>query len=213
MKPDALLRRKFASVWRMLDERTRRLMAASEALVLPYGGVSRVHRACGLSRNAIAKGIREIQSGGAGSRAGAAPRRGTQTDHGARSPAGGGVGPADRARHAGRPRVPLALGLQEHAGAGRRAAPAAASDQSREGGATPPPAALQSARHAQDRRGRGPSGSRCAVPAYQCQRQEGLGRRPPRAVGGHQEEGVGRELRQRRPPMAPDETGAPGAGA
>src|SRR5215831_2059895 len=63
MKPDALLRRKFASVWRMLDERARRLMAASEALVLPYGGVSRVHRACGLSRNAIAKGIREIQSG------------------------------------------------------------------------------------------------------------------------------------------------------
>jgi hypothetical protein len=63
MKPDALLRRKFASIWRMLDERTRRLMAASEALVLPYGGVSRVHRACGLSRNAIAKGIREIQSG------------------------------------------------------------------------------------------------------------------------------------------------------
>jgi hypothetical protein len=63
MKPDALLRRKFASVWRLLDERTRRLMAASEALVLPYGGVSQVHRACGLSRNAIAKGIREIQRG------------------------------------------------------------------------------------------------------------------------------------------------------
>jgi len=63
MKPDALLRRKLASVWRLLDERTRRLMAASEALVLPYGGVSRVHRACGLSRNAIAKGIREITSG------------------------------------------------------------------------------------------------------------------------------------------------------
>jgi DDE family transposase len=63
MKPDALLRRKFALVWRMVDERTRRLMAASEALTLPYGGVSRVHRACGLSRNVIAKGIREIQSG------------------------------------------------------------------------------------------------------------------------------------------------------
>jgi Rhodopirellula transposase DDE domain len=63
MQPDALLRRKFASVWPLLDERTRRLMAASEALVLPHGGVSRVHRACGLSRNAIANGIREIQSG------------------------------------------------------------------------------------------------------------------------------------------------------
>src|SRR5262245_29853601 len=75
MKPDALLRRKFASVWRMLDERARRLMAASEALVLPYGGVSRVHRACGLSRNAIAKGMREIQSG-MGLEAGRVRRRG-----------------------------------------------------------------------------------------------------------------------------------------
>jgi hypothetical protein len=63
VEPDALLRRKFASVWPMLDERARRLMAASEALVLPYGGVSRVHRACGLSRKAIGKGIREIPSG------------------------------------------------------------------------------------------------------------------------------------------------------
>ena len=75
MKPDALLRRKFALVWRMVDERTRRLMAASEALTLPYGGVSRVHRACGLSRNVIAKGIREIQSG-AGLDAGRVRRRG-----------------------------------------------------------------------------------------------------------------------------------------
>ncbi len=58
-----LLRQKFALVWPMLDERARRLMAASEALVLSYGGVSLVHRACGLSRKAIARGIRELQSG------------------------------------------------------------------------------------------------------------------------------------------------------
>src|SRR5574342_379752 len=58
-----LLRQKFASVWPMLDERARRLMAASEALVLAYGGVSLVHRACGLSRQAIARGLREIQGG------------------------------------------------------------------------------------------------------------------------------------------------------
>ena len=54
------LRRKLHSVWPLLDERTRRLMAASEAQALGYGGVSVVHRACGLSRKAIAKGIREI---------------------------------------------------------------------------------------------------------------------------------------------------------
>src|ERR1700680_247348 len=59
------LRRKFSDVWPLLDERSRRLMAASEALSLGYGGVSRIQRACGLSRKAIAKGIREIADGNA----------------------------------------------------------------------------------------------------------------------------------------------------
>jgi Rhodopirellula transposase DDE domain len=59
------LKGKFRSVWPLLDERTRRLMAASEAKALGYGGVSLVRRACGLSRKAIAKGIREIESGAA----------------------------------------------------------------------------------------------------------------------------------------------------
>ena len=38
-------------------------MAASEARALGYGGVSRIKRACGLSRKAIAKGMREISEG------------------------------------------------------------------------------------------------------------------------------------------------------
>lgn len=38
-------------------------MAASEAKSLGYGGVSLVHRACGLSRKAIGKGLREIEAG------------------------------------------------------------------------------------------------------------------------------------------------------
>jgi hypothetical protein len=64
MKPEVRrLRQKLTAVWPLLDERTRRLMAASEALGLAYGGVSLVHRACGLSRRAIAQGIREIRSG------------------------------------------------------------------------------------------------------------------------------------------------------
>ena len=36
-------------------------MAGNEAIELGYGGVSLVHRACGLSRKAIVKGIGEIQ--------------------------------------------------------------------------------------------------------------------------------------------------------
>lgn len=63
MKTVTPLRQKFASVWSLLDERTRRLMAASEARTLGYGGISQVRRACGLSRKAIAKGMREIEEG------------------------------------------------------------------------------------------------------------------------------------------------------
>src|SRR2546422_10253063 len=62
----AELTAKFQSVWPLLDERTRRIMAASEARALGYGGVSLVRRACGLSRKAIRKGIREIEGGGGG---------------------------------------------------------------------------------------------------------------------------------------------------
>jgi hypothetical protein len=58
----AALRQKLRSVWPLLDERARRLTAASEAMALAHGGVSLVHRACGLSRKAIARGIREIRS-------------------------------------------------------------------------------------------------------------------------------------------------------
>jgi hypothetical protein len=64
-KDEISLRRKFSSVWSLLDERSRRLLAASEALSLGYGGVSRIRRASGLSRKVIAKGILEIAEGDA----------------------------------------------------------------------------------------------------------------------------------------------------
>ncbi len=63
MSSIAILVQKFSSIWPLLDERTRRIMAANEAIGLGYGGVSVVHRACGLSRKAIGKGIREIEEG------------------------------------------------------------------------------------------------------------------------------------------------------
>jgi hypothetical protein len=57
------LSEKFRDLWPHLDERRRRLMAASEAKALGWGGVTLVSRACGLSRKAILKGIRETESG------------------------------------------------------------------------------------------------------------------------------------------------------
>jgi Rhodopirellula transposase DDE domain len=56
------LRAKFNVIWPHLDERAKRLMAASEARQLGYGGVSEVSRACGLSRVTITKALAELDS-------------------------------------------------------------------------------------------------------------------------------------------------------
>ena len=54
------LKQKVALLWPHLDERARRLFAASEARQLGHGGVSLVSRACGLSRVTITKGVEEL---------------------------------------------------------------------------------------------------------------------------------------------------------
>ena len=54
------LKAKVAALWPHLDERARRLFAASEARQLGRVGVSLVSRACGLSRVTITKGLREL---------------------------------------------------------------------------------------------------------------------------------------------------------
>jgi len=54
------IREKLMLLWPHLNERSRRMLAATEALGLGYGGVSVVSRACGLSRVTITKGIDEL---------------------------------------------------------------------------------------------------------------------------------------------------------
>jgi hypothetical protein len=63
MIADTSLRQKVSVIWPLLDERTWRLLVASEALSLGFGNISKVRRASGLSRKAIAKGIKEIAEG------------------------------------------------------------------------------------------------------------------------------------------------------
>ena len=54
------LEEKVARLWPHIDERARRLFAASEARELGHGGISAVSRVCGLSRVTITKGLREL---------------------------------------------------------------------------------------------------------------------------------------------------------
>src|SRR5260370_41707265 len=49
-------------MWTHLDEQARRLVAANQALKLVYGGISRVSRACGLSRVTLTKVVAELQA-------------------------------------------------------------------------------------------------------------------------------------------------------
>jgi hypothetical protein len=58
---ESVLKQKVALLWPHLDERARRLFAASEARQLGHGGVSTVSRACGLSRVTITKGLQELE--------------------------------------------------------------------------------------------------------------------------------------------------------
>src|SRR5947209_20563313 len=55
------IKQRFERVAGELNERTRRLVAASEAIALGWGGISAVSRATGLSRQVISQGIEELK--------------------------------------------------------------------------------------------------------------------------------------------------------
>jgi len=56
------IKQRFTFLAPVLDERTRRLVAAAEALAIGWGGAVAVSRATGVSRRAIRQGIGELQS-------------------------------------------------------------------------------------------------------------------------------------------------------
>ncbi|HUO71324.1 MAG TPA: ISAzo13 family transposase, partial [Solirubrobacteraceae bacterium] len=63
MIDEAVIARRFADVGPELNERQRRLWAASEARALGYGGVAAVARATGISEDTIGRGKKELAAG------------------------------------------------------------------------------------------------------------------------------------------------------
>src|SRR5580692_5505648 len=55
------IRRKFQSLDAVLDERSRRQWAATEAQELGYGGVACVSKATGMARDTVYSGLRELE--------------------------------------------------------------------------------------------------------------------------------------------------------
>lgn len=65
MIPDSVVRQienKYQPLSPLLNERSRRLWAATEAEALGYGGILALHRATGLSQNTIRAGLEELRS-------------------------------------------------------------------------------------------------------------------------------------------------------
>lgn len=60
MEEQEVIKARFARVAGTLDERARRVVAASEALAIGWGGITAVSRATGLSRKVIQLGIKEL---------------------------------------------------------------------------------------------------------------------------------------------------------
>src|SRR5208282_3044563 len=58
------IRQKYKRLSRLMDERSRRIWAATEARAMGWGGVSRVAEAIGMARNTIAAGLRELKRRG-----------------------------------------------------------------------------------------------------------------------------------------------------
>jgi hypothetical protein len=56
------LARKFEVLAEVLDERTRRLVAAAEAQAMGFGGITAVARASGLSRGTVMRGLVELET-------------------------------------------------------------------------------------------------------------------------------------------------------
>src|SRR5438876_1419349 len=54
---------KYAQLLSALDERAKRLVVASDAKVLGHGGIQIAHRASGLDRKTIARGLKELEAG------------------------------------------------------------------------------------------------------------------------------------------------------
>src|ERR1700730_7923834 len=61
METSDAIRQRFTLLTGHIDERTRRLLAAVEALTLGRGGIAAVARATGMSQGTIRQGLRDLQ--------------------------------------------------------------------------------------------------------------------------------------------------------
>src|SRR5450755_777706 len=145
-----------------LNERQRRLWAASEARSHGRGGIAAVVRATGISKNTVVRGGGGRWGGG-----------GAAAVDGVRFGAGGGAGGVGRSGDARGSGVAVAVVLEELAEDRERVGGCRSSDLCPLGGEAVAGAWVSVARERQDEGGERSSRPRCAVRAYQRDRPSG----------------------------------------
>ncbi len=63
------IKTRFKALSPHLDERSRRLFAASEARAAGYGGIAAVSEVTGIARSTVGRGLSDLDAGGQGNRA------------------------------------------------------------------------------------------------------------------------------------------------
>lgn len=117
------LQQKFRGLAPVLNERSRRLWAATEVRAIGYGGIALVERATGISRSTIERGLEELEARGPPlaperiRRPGGGRKRAVEKDPQVRAALEALVEPTT----SGAARLAAALDLEEPAPAGRGA--------------------------------------------------------------------------------------------
>ena len=174
----------------------------AEARSLGHGGIRMVARAAGVGEGTVSRGVAELDSGeeplGRVRRPGGGRKRVADLDPGAAAGAAG----AGRAGRAGRSDVAAAVDDEVDPHAGRGADPAGPPGLRGHRGGPAAGGGLQPAGQRQDHRGQAAPGPRRAVPLPQRAGQGLPGGRGPGDQRGHQEEGTGRRVQERRAAVA-----------
>ena len=208
----ALIGERFEALSPHLDERGRRLFAATKAAAAGYGGIAAVSRITGIAASTIGRGLNQL----------AAPTRSEAGPHppfGRRPQSAGRDGPetsrrlerAWSSRGARRSDVADCAGLAESRRVAAKSRPCGTVEPYGRGRIAEA-AEVQPSGQPQDPRGRQPSRSRCPVRLHQHRGQRRPSRRPSSDLGRHQEKGTRRRLQECRTRVASPRRARRGAG-
>jgi hypothetical protein len=210
----ALIRERFEALSPHLDERGRRLFAATEAAAAGYGGIAAVSRITGIAASTIGRGMKDLAAQtplelGRVRRSGGGRKALVVKDRKLLDDLNGLVEPEAR----GDPMSPLRWTCKslrrlaaELAALGHRVSHTVVGEFAEA-------AEVQPSGQPQDPRGRQPSRSRRPVRLYQHQGRRRPGRRPSGNLSRHQEKGTRRRLQECRTRVASPRRAGRGAGA